>query len=307
VRLEAGVLVVASDGPLDAGELTRGESAQLAAVPGVPRQRSWLTARRALRRGLAGHGLPTDTARYRFPSRTASLSHSAELAVAAVAGADPAIAGIGVDIELDRTPDERAASFYLTTIEQEWLSTLPAPERPPALLRLWTVKEALFKADPGNAATVLRDYALADPAAMRGHAVRAKPGGPTFCYVSFALTRGFLSAALALSPLWRMNPVQNIDFDQMAARISSLISVPVERLTPESTVAELVPDSFMYIEIAVDLQEEYGVVLSQDDLKEAATLGDLAQLIQRQQSAQAGDGAAAPGDAAARGTATSKA
>jgi acyl carrier protein len=81
-----------------------------------------------------------------------------------------------------------------------------------------------------------------------------------------------------------VDPVQTVDFDLMAARISTLISVPVERLTPDATVAELVPDSFMFIEVAVDLQEEFDVVLSQHDLKDVHTLGDLAALLQSRQA-----------------------
>jgi acyl carrier protein len=78
--------------------------------------------------------------------------------------------------------------------------------------------------------------------------------------------------------------MQLVDFDQMARHISSLVSVPVARLTPETTITELTPDSFMFVEMAVDLQEEYDVVLTQHDLKDLRTLGDLASLLQRRQS-----------------------
>jgi 4'-phosphopantetheinyl transferase EntD len=203
VTATAGVLLVTSAAPLGSRELSAGESAQLAALPGEPRKRTWLTARRALRHGLAAAGLPGDTSAYRFPHRVASLSHSAELAVAAVLVADPGAAvGVGVDVELDRTPDVRTAQFFLTEAEQAWLDTVPGDVRPAALVRLWTVKEALFKADPGNAGTVLRDYGLGDPAAYRGAAARTggpMSAGPEFRYVSFALPRGAVSVAVALS------------------------------------------------------------------------------------------------------------
>jgi acyl carrier protein len=280
------MLLVASEAPLDARALTAGELTQVAALSGASRGALWLTARRALRRALAGTGRPTDTSAYRFPGPVASLSHSADLAVAAVLAADhDGVVGVGVDIELDRVPDPRTASFFLTGSELGWLESVPADEVPAVLTRLWTVKEALFKADPANADTALRDYEVADPAAMRGRATG--PGEIDLQYVSLANPRGVLSVAVALSESWKVDPMQTVDFDLMASRISSLTSVPIERLAPDATIAELVPDSFMFIEVAVDLQEEFDITLSQHDLKDVHTLGDLAELLRSRQAEQA--------------------
>jgi 4'-phosphopantetheinyl transferase EntD len=284
-----GVLLAVSDAPVDPREMTPGEAAQLASLSGERRRRLWFTGRRALRRALGVCGQPVDTSMYGFPNPIASLSHSAEFAVAAVLVGDAAeVVGVGVDVELDCSPDPRTASFFLTDRERAWLETVPSERRADSLVRLWTVKEALFKADPDNASTVLRDYAVHDPAAHNGRATRMGARGPEFCYVSLAFPRGTVSVAVALSDFWRRDPMQTVDFDTMASRISTLISVPVERLTPEATVAELVPDSFMFVEVAVDLQEEYDVVLSQDDLKTVHTLDDLAVLLRSRQSGQAG-------------------
>jgi acyl carrier protein len=293
----AALLVAVGGTPLDPAELTPGEADQLTAVPGAARRRSWLRARRAFRAALTGCGRDADTSAWRFPSPVASLSHSTDLAVAAVLpGPAGPVAGVGVDLELDRTPDRRTARFFLTDAELGWLHTLPVRARPPALLRLWTVKEAVFKADPANADGALGHYAVADPAASRGTALRRyRAGRPVdhrglrFHYISHPLARGFLSVALAHSPSWRGDPVQTVDFEQMAARISSLVAIPVERLTPDATIAELVPDSFMFVEVAVDLQEEFDVVLSQRDLAGVSTLGDLAVLLRSRQDAHAAD------------------
>jgi acyl carrier protein/4'-phosphopantetheinyl transferase EntD len=297
------VLLAASGLPLDPAALTPGEAAQYTALSGEGRRRSWLTARRALKRALAARGLPTDTSAYGLPSPAVSLSHSAELAIAAVAVGGPAggnvrapglirftrVVGIGVDVELDRSSsDLRTAPFFLTADELAWLEGHPAPGRTPELLRLWTVKEALFKADPGNGRTVLRDYAVTTPGARGGPAARVGGGGPRFRYVSIALRRGALSVALALSPPERTVPMQTIEFEQVVQRIGELISVPVERLTPEARIAELLPDSFMFIEVAVDLQEEFDVVLAQRDLTDVHTLGDLAALLRDRRAETAG-------------------
>jgi acyl carrier protein len=284
------VLLTVGATPLRQDDLTPGEAAQFAAVPGPVRQRSWLVARRALRRALTACGRPADTSGYPLPSPVVSLSHSAEVAVAAVPGVPSGVAGVGVDVELDRLPDPRIARLFLTASERAWVA-----DRPAELLRLWTVKEALFKADPGNAGTVLIDYALDDPAAVRGGAHRAS--GPAFRYASASLRRGSLSVALALAlhsdsertdpDSERTDPVRTIDHEQVAQRISDLVAVPVERLTPDVMVSELVPDSFMFIEVAVDLQEEFDVVLTQQDLKTIVTVGDLVAVLQSRQAGAA--------------------
>ena len=294
--MPAGMLLATCDTPLALDELTPGERRIFSALPSSgPRQRTWLTARRALRRALAASGRPADTSRYPMPNRVVSVSHTARLAVAAVlpsACAGAAVTGLGVDIELGRRPKPASARFFLSGPEQRWLAAVPAESQPGALLRLWTVKEAVFKADRANAVAKLGDYEVAVPAGYRGHArrtrppgsVRPAPGGHSpqetqFRYRTVALPRGFLSVAIALSPSWRTAPMQTVDFGQVARRVSSLISVPVARLTPETKIAELVPDSFTFVEVAVDFQEEYDVVFDQEDLKGLHTLGDLAALL----------------------------
>ncbi len=287
------VLLSAGVTPLREDELTPGEAAQFAAVAGPARRRSWLVARRALRRLLEGCGRVADTSVYPLPSPAVSLSHSAELAVAAVPAVPATVAGVGVDVELDRRPDPRTTRFFLTTDERDW-----ATDRPTELLRLWTVKEALFKADPGNAGAVLTDYQLDDPAAGSGSADRA--GGHSLRYTSVVLRRGVLSVAVAvagnavpcchlepLCPTERTGSVQTVDYQRVTQRISKLTGVPVERLTPQVTVAELVPDSFTFVEVAVDLQEEFDVVLNQQDLKNIVTVGDLVAVLQDRQASSA--------------------
>lgn len=271
------VLLSASTTPLLEADLTPGEADQLSIVKGSARRRSWLIARRALRHAMTVSGRTTDSSQYRLPSPVVSLSHSAELAVAAVPAGPSAVAGIGVDVELDQRPDPRTARFFLSPHER-----CQAADRPSELLRLWTVKEALYKADPGNADTTLYDYVLDDPTAHSGGARRG--GGPSFHYRSIPLLRGSLSVAVTASTdIERTDPMAAIDYQQVAQRISKLTGVPASRLTPEVTVAELVPDSFMFVEVAVDLQEEFDVVLTQQHLKNIATVGDLVAVLQDQQ------------------------
>jgi acyl carrier protein len=76
-----------------------------------------------------------------------------------------------------------------------------------------------------------------------------------------------------------------IDFDQVAQHVGVLLSVPVERLAPDTRIAELVPDSFMFVEVAVSLQEEYDVVFFPEDFETLHTLGDLTALLRSRREA----------------------
>ncbi len=128
-----------------------------------------------------------------------SLTHSGEVAVAA-GMADMGVHGLGIDLELRAGIAAAAARFYLTPREAAHAEGRGAGadrER----LRLWTVKEAVFKADPANASRSLYDYELAVPGAWAGLA-GAATSRLTFEYACVELDggAGFLSAAVAVPP-----------------------------------------------------------------------------------------------------------
>ena len=171
--------------PLTLERLFPGERAAWRRLPGGRRATDWLLGRAALRLVMDG----ADTSAVAFPHPRLSLTHAAGVAVAAACDAGPA--GLGVDFEGHRPTDPGAARFFLQ-----------GPERATAgededLLRLWTVKEALFKATPDNAGGLLLDYRLSHPAAAVGTAVDAR--GHAFRYVSGYLAgRGPLAVAVCL-------------------------------------------------------------------------------------------------------------
>ena len=166
------------------------------------RKADWLRGRHALALVLNALGRPYDAAppvaSIQFPNRTVSLSHSGGWAVA-VGTASSRVSGIGVDLERGRTPRPQAVRFYLDESERSWLSGQPMRSRPRHRLRLWTAKEAVFKADPANAMVGLADYRLAAPAAAQGVARRV-PGIPalSYRYATLNLPGGFVSVAISL-------------------------------------------------------------------------------------------------------------
>jgi acyl carrier protein len=74
-----------------------------------------------------------------------------------------------------------------------------------------------------------------------------------------------------------------ITFDRVAERISVLLSVPVEKLTPDTKLHDLGADSFRLVETVVDLQEEFDSMFTQAELKQVTTLAELVDLLRAQQ------------------------
>lgn len=161
--------------PVAVGDLAPAEAARL---PDGLRRRDWLLGRAALKALLRIH----DTSTIAFPNRSVSLTHSAGVAVAA--RCDGPQAGLGVDLEGWQTIDPRTARLYLH------------PHEEGDLLRLWTVKEALFKATPGNDGAVFLDYEVADHHALAGRATDRH--GRQFEYASRRRPEGWLTLAISL-------------------------------------------------------------------------------------------------------------
>jgi 4'-phosphopantetheinyl transferase EntD len=136
-------------------------------------------------------GRDQDASLVRFPSPGLSLSHCETRVVAA--GIDSSV-GLGIDYERHRAIDPRCARFFLDASEMQQLATDARCER--VLLRLWTIKEAVFKACLANRGSLLADYVLDDPARTAGTA-RSRRDGSTFSYCSIEDSAGFLSLAVA--------------------------------------------------------------------------------------------------------------
>jgi len=178
---------------LPVGILSPGEQARIAGFRTPARQAAWRRGRYALKRLLGRFGEDRDTAAIAFPNARFSLTHSGRVAVAAgISGGRPL--GFGIDFEAPRTLPGDSARFFLTEAERSAL--LRGGGGRMHLLRLWTVKEALFKACPGNARRVLLDFVVADPLARHGVGRAVAGGLPEMRYASVAFDGGFLSAAL---------------------------------------------------------------------------------------------------------------
>ena len=70
-----------------------------------------------------------------------------------------------------------------------------------------------------------------------------------------------------------------IDSNTIKERISKSLHIPIAKLKDEALVKEIVTESFALVEMVIDLQEEFGIRLGQEDLKVIKTIGELTTLI----------------------------
>ncbi len=158
-----------ADGQECAATLSLAEQKHYQALEDTVRAKSWLLGRAALKSLRTKLDGRTDIDALRFPNARFSLTHSADVALA-VAEPSGCLEGIGVDLEVDTRIEPAAARFFLTEREQLWLQSQAAERWSHHLLRIWCIKEAVFKANPGNIGRTLGDHELNRPADARGEA-----------------------------------------------------------------------------------------------------------------------------------------
>ena len=69
------------------------------------------------------------------------------------------------------------------------------------------------------------------------------------------------------------------DKNHIKEKMASLLKQPVSKLDDGATLTSLVVESFMLIEMVIELQEEFEVRLVQEDLRDVKTVSDLTSLI----------------------------
>jgi phosphopantetheinyl transferase (holo-ACP synthase) len=173
--------------------LSPGEQSTYRKLSHTPRAHSWLLGRAALKSLRLEIDGEAETAGLRFPNARFSLAHSRDLAVA-VTATSRCLHGIGVDVEIHRRVMPSSARFFLTPREQQWLESLSTSVRSHECLRLWCIKEAVFKANPANDGKLLADHEMISPGRIQGQARTST--GRRIDYVSWC--RGDTSLALAV-------------------------------------------------------------------------------------------------------------
>lgn len=69
-------------------------------------------------------------------------------------------------------------------------------------------------------------------------------------------------------------------FDAIAERVADILSVSKERIGADTLLSDLSTDSLAIVEVSVDLQEEFDLVITQEEFATVHTFGDLVSLVQ---------------------------
>lgn len=70
--------------------------------------------------------------------------------------------------------------------------------------------------------------------------------------------------------------------NQIREKIASLLRQPVARIRDDSLLSDLATESFVLIEMIIELQDDLGIRLVQEDLKNVRSVGDLIRLLENQ-------------------------
>ena len=179
-------------------KLSPGEKLELAKFTNDNRRHSWLRARCALKSLLSELGQNADTTAVSFPHCQYSITHTADMAIA-VARLDAEPNGIGIDLEVCRLVKPGSEKFFLAEPERQWLDSLQGANKDEQLIRLWTIKEAIFKSDLQSQDGVLKNYLLEIPKNYHGEALHHANGkSARFRYASSQLDNAWLTVSIPL-------------------------------------------------------------------------------------------------------------
>jgi phosphopantetheinyl transferase len=185
-RLQCPIHLISARHPIELETLDPLDRNRLGEFTTVRRRQQWLRGRQALLEIARVLQIDASSSALRPPRTGISLTHSDPLSIAAGVEAD---AGIGVDLESWRRTSPAMLRWYLTETERRQLDVASQQTR----LRLWTVKEALFKANNDDRERALTDFEIDDVTAITGC---ARSPRQYFRYTSFNLPQGILSITI---------------------------------------------------------------------------------------------------------------
>ena len=73
-----------------------------------------------------------------------------------------------------------------------------------------------------------------------------------------------------------------MNLDKIRAVIAKQLDIPVENITAESKlIDDLKADSLDVVELIMDLEQEYGIEIPDDELPKIQTVGDILTFIEK--------------------------
>ncbi len=72
--------------------------------------------------------------------------------------------------------------------------------------------------------------------------------------------------------------------DEVRAKMAESLQHPVKKLQDDAILTDWVTDSMILVNMVIDLQEDFGIRLVQEDLKDVKTVGQLLAVFERKMS-----------------------
>lgn len=73
-----------------------------------------------------------------------------------------------------------------------------------------------------------------------------------------------------------------MDFEKIRDLLAKQMDIPTETITPESRLGEdLKADSLDLVELVMDLEQEYGLQIPEEDLPNIHTVGDIVAALNK--------------------------
>ena len=70
-----------------------------------------------------------------------------------------------------------------------------------------------------------------------------------------------------------------VDKNAVKEQIAAFLKQPLSRLQDDTLLTNLVVESFILVEMIIELQDAFGLRLVQEDMKHVKTVGDLTELL----------------------------
>jgi acyl carrier protein len=71
--------------------------------------------------------------------------------------------------------------------------------------------------------------------------------------------------------------------EKIREKIAAFVNQPAAKITDDRILAELVAESFLLVELVIELQEEFHARLMQEDLQSVKTVGDLISTVEKKE------------------------
>lgn len=75
-----------------------------------------------------------------------------------------------------------------------------------------------------------------------------------------------------------------IDKSKFKDKMADCLRISKDRLEDQAVLSNLVSDSFVLVDMVIELQEEFGVHLVQEHLKSVKTVADLIRVFEEQEA-----------------------